>query len=77
MVKFHENQDCGEALSCDICDKKFTRRDTLLRHKKIHNASNDSMLGCKVCGKQFNRETNLSRHMQLHLTDESRNRYTC
>ena len=45
--------------------------------KKIHNASNDSMLGCKVCGKQFNRETNLSRHMKVHLSDESRNRYTC
>ena len=77
VVRFHENQDCGEALSCDICDKKFTRRDTLLRHQKIHNASNDSILGCKVCGKQFNRETNLSRHMKVHLSDESRNRYTC
>ena len=63
-------------VSCDICNKHFTRQDNLQRHKrKIHKQSNKkekcepppAEVSCNVWQKKFSRQGNLQRHKQaLH-----------
>lgn len=49
---------------CDICKKKFKTRQTLVRHKSIHDGI--KKYECKVCHKYFSRADNLKSHRLTH-----------
>ena len=49
---------------CDICQKVFSRKWSLTRHKKVH--SNLKKYICVTCGRRFNRKDNLSHHQAVH-----------
>ena len=53
--------------TCNLCDKSYTRRDLLQRHKVIHTGIRDHV--CTVCNKEFYRKDKLKRHEQIHLKD--------
>jgi hypothetical protein len=50
---------------CGSCGHKFTRKDTLTRHKKKCQGFKKD-LQCHVCCKIFDRKRNLERHIQTH-----------
>ena len=58
-----------ERLYCHLCEKSFTRNDSLKRHiKTIHvhtqsDVSNNSII-CHICDKRFARKSCLTRHYQ-------------
>ncbi|XP_061114208.1 zinc finger protein 189-like isoform X7 [Conger conger] len=45
---------------CDVCDKRFTQRYHLMRHKRIH--SGEKPYQCEGCHKSFSRTDRLLRH---------------
>jgi len=45
---------------CDVCEKSFTRADSLKRHVRIH--MNEKPYECDVCEKRFTQSSNLKRH---------------
>ncbi|KAJ8258237.1 hypothetical protein GJAV_G00194680, partial [Gymnothorax javanicus] len=45
---------------CDVCDKRFTQRYHLMRHKRIH--SGEKPYQCEGCQKTFSRTDRLLRH---------------
>lgn len=49
---------------CDICHKKFTLKQSLDSHKKIHTAVKP--YGCSMCDKSFYRRRELTRHEAVH-----------
>ncbi|KAH3822307.1 hypothetical protein DPMN_124083 [Dreissena polymorpha] len=53
-----------KAYPCDMCDRSYTRKDHLTRHKHIHTGVRD--FRCEVCGKEFYRKDKLQRHERTH-----------
>ena len=52
---------------CTLCDKQFTRKDSLNRHSQIHSGvKRDDMYSCTQCGKLCSSESNLLNHMNVH-----------
>ena len=50
---------------CEGCGHKFTRKDTLTRHKKKCQGFKKA-LQCNICCKIFGRKRNLERHLSTH-----------
>ncbi|XP_055524931.1 zinc finger protein 436-like [Wyeomyia smithii] len=57
--KTHEKQ-----LSCDVCDKTFTRVATLNRHKVLHGG--EWKHKCELCGKAYPRKESIAKHLEKH-----------
>ncbi|KAK6324650.1 hypothetical protein J4Q44_G00039920 [Coregonus suidteri] len=61
----HMIKHTGLPFSCDICGKKFKRRDFLTRHKRSkHNPG--ITYSCSVCGKTFRQATSRDTHERGH-----------
>lgn len=62
--KLDEDSDYG--YKCDMCGTKFSRSQSLLRHRKIHSEKQTSM--CDLCGKKFHLVTRLKLHIEnVHM----------
>jgi len=53
-----------ESFGCDQCDKIFSSRDKLTRHKIQHTASDGKPFGCEDCPERFTRKDAMVRHMK-------------
>lgn len=47
--------------NCEVCEKVFTVKSNMLRHRKTHDGTKFS---CDLCSKIFMRRDNLARHVQ-------------
>ena len=56
---------------CDICDKRFTNKYVLQKHKTIHD-ENRSKSKCDICSTEV---YELEAHLRTH--DEERKKYKC
>ncbi|KAJ5875287.1 uncharacterized protein N7473_012634 [Penicillium subrubescens] len=54
-------------LECNVCGKRYTKREHLQRHERIH--SGDKPFTCPVCGRCFARQDVLNRHARVHRGD--------
>jgi len=54
---------------CTVCDKRFTRKDHLTRHRELHTGV---MYTCSQCEKVFSSQNSLQHHMNIHT-----NKYKC
>lgn len=52
---------------CEICQKIFSRKGSLIRHSVIHNNDKNTTFECLKCGKVFGRKDNLITHQATHL----------
>jgi len=49
---------------CDICNKAFSQRGTLNKHKRTHTG--EKLYVCDVCDKAFSRQGGLNTHKRIH-----------
>jgi len=53
---------------CDQCDKVFSYRNSLDKHKKIHTSlrQKKEIFNCEFCDKSFSSQSNLNSHKLFH-----------
>ncbi|KAE8324438.1 hypothetical protein BDV39DRAFT_217132 [Aspergillus sergii] len=59
-------------LTCSFCNRQFSRREHLTRHRRSH--VNERSYECGSCGKRFNRCDLLNRHRKLNCSTVTRDR---
>ena len=60
-----DEQDITEEFICDICNKSFTRKENLTRHKKIH--ADIRPHSCDICDKSFRQKNELAYHKSRNV----------
>ena len=69
MLRRHSDttkeQNDPYAFTCDLCNKTFTRFNSLNEYMTVHFS--EARHKCDTCGKRFSRKKNLHRHVQLHF----------
>merc|ERR1712045_561272 len=71
-VKNNEYDTLEKDIICNICERKFTRKQNLLKHqKKQHNTVENEKVKCHKCGKQYANESSLKSHnYTVHKEDK-------
>ena len=63
---------------CDICKKKFLRKDHLVQHFRLHLG--EKPYGCAECGKWFTQSSDRCKHIRTHhkeLSKENQSKLKC
>ena len=63
-VTEHPHDDKTRTYLCTVCDKRFTMKGNLNKHKEIHTA--DKLYSCTQCEKCFSTQRYLRQHMNVH-----------
>jgi len=53
---------------CDVCKRKFSRKDHLLTHERTHTG--ERRYQCSICSKRFTRGDELKRHGKVHSKEK-------
>lgn len=69
----HMGLHADRKFRCETCEKRFSRRAELNRHRRKHTA--DGLFTCKVCNKGFLNRTSFSYHIRTHNVEDRR--FTC
>ena len=60
-----DDDDDDKTLSCNLCNKKYTKVESLEIHKVLHTILqefNREPFQCTLCARKFARRFNLNRH---------------
>ncbi|XP_075145323.1 poils au dos [Haematobia irritans] len=68
LLRHHVSHSGKKMFSCDICQKPFSRKDNLSKHRKIHTEANTNSYECEICNKTFVVKTYYIQHKLLHKT---------
>ena len=60
----HPHDDKTRPYLCTVCDKRFTQKGSLKRHKRLH--SRGELYSCTQCEKRFSTQRYLKIHMNVH-----------
>ena len=60
----HPHDDKPRPYLCTVCDKRFTRKDSLNDHKLTH--TREKLYSCTQCDKHFTSQRCLRSHMNVH-----------
>lgn len=56
-----------EKLECDMCGSRFSRRDSLQKHKSFYHHGDFKSLVCEICNRSY--KGHLSQHMRTHARE--------
>ena len=59
-----------KAHECDICKKKFSEKDHLVQHFRLHLG--EKPFGCAECGKWFTANSGRNQHIRTHHKELSK-----
>jgi len=62
----HTEEDQKNYIFCEVCDKKFLRRENYKLHIVIHDSKRQKTLTCPRCDKAFYTVNMLRSHMKTH-----------
>ncbi|XP_052263252.1 uncharacterized protein LOC127866613 isoform X2 [Dreissena polymorpha] len=67
-LKCHDGQGGGFPAQCDICQRMFSRKHLMERHKMHKHTNHQTEFKCTECSKVFGHQRSLRRHfMSTHL----------
>ncbi|XP_045783038.1 gastrula zinc finger protein XlCGF57.1-like [Maniola jurtina] len=70
----HMKTYTSETKCCDLCQRKFTRKVSLIQHMNAHVRAYLNTFICDICQKTYTTKRNLKRHMKTHTGQKT---YPC
>ena len=62
-------RELGEKhFQCGECDKKFTQKDSFLKHQRVHTG--EKPFTCEDCGRTFAQKSTLITHRRIHSEEK-------
>ncbi|KAF7272242.1 hypothetical protein GWI33_014954 [Rhynchophorus ferrugineus] len=68
MIVRRKNKKIKEKLNCELCDRVFKHRNSLVYHMRSHSGIRPHQ--CELCGKSFFASSALKVHLRLHSGDK-------
>ncbi|VVD00261.1 unnamed protein product, partial [Leptidea sinapis] len=75
LIDYNNRDDCGdtkgnekERLSCNVCDKTYTKASSLVVHYRLHTG--DKPYSCSLCEKTFTYSSSLLFHNRTHTGEK-------
>lgn len=69
-LKIHQRKHTGENLHiCQVCNTKFTKRNHLARHMKVHGKKDETKYACDQCDEKFCSNYLLTKHKNEHAEE--------
>jgi uncharacterized Zn-finger protein len=72
-MKLHELKKQEKKFECQVCQKKFYKKQLLISHNKCH----EKPLECDLCGHRFGFKVSMKRHLNKHLKTIYSINFTC
>lgn len=69
ILRADDEGDAARKFACDVCDKRFTRKDHMQRHKTAH--AGIKLHECAYCSKRFSRKDNQVKHQSTCTVSRS------
>merc|ERR1712183_871626 len=66
LNSFNRKISLSEENRCDLCEKKFTRKDSFMNHKKYLCGKVEEQYTCDLCKKGFTKKYTLLEHIKTH-----------
>nr|XP_061796561.1 zinc finger and SCAN domain-containing protein 2-like [Nerophis lumbriciformis] len=63
-----DEKDGEKPFGCTLCDKRFSRKNTLVVHKRTHTG--EKPFACTLCDKSFSRKSDLKMHKRTHTGEK-------
>lgn len=72
-MRYHQMRHSGSGkFNCSECDRKFSKRKTLLKHMETHNEYFEKPFPCDSCDRLFKSLRGLrTHHSKTHTTDSN------
>lgn len=70
QLEQHDRNHREKVYICDICGKKFPKKNRLTKHKKYHSL--ERPFGCPTCQRRFKTKADLTSHIKLRHVETDR-----
>lgn len=69
-MKYHRERHInGKSFQCSVCNKRYSFKEYLVKHMKIHAGVDRKKFQCEFCDKRLTNAQSLQQHRRIHTRE--------